>query len=804
MEIFKDKGRNPAERAADLLDRMTLEEKIAQLQCCTVMDTEGLSELDALTYGVGELAVQAACETPQKTAALNRRVIEKVMGNNRFHIPPIIHLEALTGAVIPGASVFPSAIGLGATFDPEIVEDMAGTIAKDLRSTGYRQALSPVMDLGRDPRWGRIGETYGEDPTLDAQMSAAFTRGLQGKDRDTGVSATGKHFLGYSFGDGGLNMSSNPIPERDIHEAYAKPFQAAITEAGLCSVMNSYGSLDNELVIGSEHILTDLLRGELGFDGAVVSDYASVEKLVSHRICKDMDEAGAMALEAGLDIECPLPSGYKNLAWAVQSGRISEDIVDRAARHVLELKFRLGLFDDPFPYDEAQVAEIFSSAEPAEKSLRTSREAIVLLKNDGILPLKKQERQKIAVIGPHADNIRLMFGCYTLPAAIDMGISGALAEMAGMDSAAEKMSAGGDAVKRTNQTYEGSSVLREVEAVGQTMELMYGQITPTILHAIKAKIPDADVAYAKGCEYAGFDRSSFKEALEVAGKADVIIAAVGGKYGWGGSCTVGEGIDSSNIGLTGVQEELVLKLCDTKKPVILLHLDARPLSSMALKEQCAAILECWFPGSTGGKAIADVLFGDYNPAGRLSVTAARNAGQIPIYAGQKTGNSYQAVRAGMSLCKYAEGDTEPLFPFGFGQSYTSFEYSDLKVTPETTAAGTIDITFTVRNTGDMNGEEVAQVYVEDVLASMLRPNREFAGCARIALRAGEMKTVTLRLRADQFAFMDKDMKWIVEAGEMKVYVGGSSDDIRLEGGFEITDTAYINPAKRGFYAERII
>ena len=747
MDDFKNTEKAPEVRAKDLLGRMTWEEKLAQLQCVMVMDTEGMSELADKKYGIGEIMVQSAAEDPAKTAEVNRKIIHHVIENSRFGIPPILHAEALSGAVLPGAMVFPSAIGLGATFHPAAVEAMTDTISQQMRAAGYRQALSPVMDLGRDPRWGRIGETYGEDPALCAMMSVAFTKGLQGKDSEKEVAATGKHFLGYSYGDGGLNMSSNPITERDIREEYAKPFQAAISEAGLMSVMNSYGTLDHELVIGSEKILTSLLRDEMKFDGAVVSDYHSIDKLVSHRITEDMTEAGVKALKAGLDVECPMPVGYTEelLKW-VESGKLDGAYIDRAVLRVLELKFKLGLFENPYPLDPEMVRNAFYSQEHERRSLQAARESIVMLKNEGILPLDKQKK-KVAVIGPHADSPRLLFGCYTLPAAVDMGLSGALSEMAGMEEAAKKA----DTVERAD-TYEGSNVLREPEIVGQALAGMYGQTTPTILSCIKEKLADSEATYEKGCEYAGYDRSGFAPAIQAAKEAEVAIVTAGGKYGWDGSCTVGEGIDSAGIGLTG------------------------------------------------GQAVANVIFGDYNPAGRLPVTAARNAGQIPVYAGQKTGNAYPAVRSKMSLCKYVEDCVEPLYPFGHGLSYSSFVYSDLHITDGAPCDGEIEVSLNITNVSDWDGEEVVQIYIEDVLTEMLRPNREFAGCDRIFLKAGETKTVEFRMKADQFAYLDQQMEWFVEAGEMKVYAGASSDDIRLTGKFRILDSGRIEGNRRGFYA----
>jgi beta-glucosidase len=648
------------------------------------------------------------------------------------------------------------------------------------------------MDVARDPRWGRIGETYGEDPTLNAEMSVAFTRGLQGEDLKTGVVVTGKHFLGYSFGDGGLNMATNPIPPRELREVYAKPFQAAITEAGLQSVMNSYGTIDNEVVIGAKHILTGLLRDEMQFQGVTVSDYMAIDWLVTRKVSPDIAHAGIAALEAGLDIECPMPKGYTGTL-------VNADIalIDRSVRRVLETKFKLGLFENPYPF-EADLAAAYSNPANMEHSLKAARESIVLLKNDGILPLPKNTK-KIAVIGPHADSIRLLFGCYTLPAGVEMGMSRSMGEMAGLDGLAGMAPADDGFVPA--DLMEGCEVRKERDDVRYALQAMFGSVTPTIVASVKSKCPGAQVTYAKGCEVAGTDKSMFKEALDAARNADVVILTIGGKYGWGDTCTIGEGIDNDDIGLTGVQEELAKELYAIGTPTVIVHMDARPLSSEFIKEHFPAIIENWFPGISGGAALADVLFGDYNPAGRLPATAARNAGQIPIYAGQKNGNSYAAGRHGFVLARYNEGTKEPLFYFGEGKSYTTFEYANLKVTNRVSAGGAAEISCDVKNTGKIDGEEVVQLYVSDELATMLRPYREFAGCKRIAVKAGETKTVRFTLRADQFAFLDRDMRWVVEQGEMGVMIGASSEDIRLKGSFQIENTQIIEGHRRGFYAK---
>ncbi|MDR1929116.1 MAG: glycoside hydrolase family 3 C-terminal domain-containing protein [Treponema sp.] len=787
------------EKVNSLLSKMTLGQKAAQLQCTFAAGDDPSLILSQFQNGVGEVVCFANTASPEETAAYNRKVIDLVRESTPLHIPPIIHVEAVTGLNSAGGTIFPSAIGLGATFSPESIEKMGDIIRQQMLAVGYRQALSPVMDVARDPRWGRIGETYGEDPTLAAAMSTAYTKGLQGDSLERGVIATGKHFLGYAFGDGGLNMSTNPITPRELREVYAKPFQAAITKANLQAVMNSYGTIDNEVIIGSRHILTELLRDEMGFDGITVSDYMSIQWLVADKICPDMESAGIQALEAGLDVELPLPGGFGGgLLEAVKQGRLDEKLIDRAVSRVLKRKYLLGLFDNPYPAAE-KIAEAYYTPSLNAHSLKCARESIVLLKNDGILPLSKNTG-KIAVIGPHADSIRLLFGGYTLPAGIEMSMSRTFADMAGMGGAL--IPGGAEDAFVPADFFPGSKVRREREDVRLALQAMYGASTPTILASIKEKCPAARITYARGCDIAGNDRSGFEEALRAAKNADLVIMTLGGKYGWGDSCTIGEGIDSDKIGLTGVQEDLAREIYAAGTPTVLVHMDARPLSSEFIFKNFPAVIENWFPGITGGAAIADVLFGDYNPAGRLPVTIARNAGQIPIYAGQKTGNSYYALKNGQRLNRYVEGELEPFYYFGEGKSFTEFEYGGLDIT-QNPEDDSVTISCSVRNTGRFDGDEVVQLYVSDQSASMLRPEKEFAGCSRAFIKAGETKTIRFKLRPDQFAFLNAGMEWVVEQGEMAVLIGSSSEDIRLSGSFTIGASRTIPGHARGFYAEPI-
>lgn len=781
-------------KVQELMEKLTPAQKLSQLSCMFCGAQVPAAILHRFENGLGAIAVMPAQNRKEENLAAAEE--EQQIVTQHCGVPALRHNEAVTGLMAADGTIFPSAIGLGATWKPETVEKMADIIRKQMLAVGMRHALSPVMDVARDPRWGRVGETYGEDPTLCAAMSVAFTKGLQSDDLENGVLATGKHFLGYAMGEGGLNMAVNPIPKRELREVYAKPFQAAITEAGLGAVMNSYGVIDGDMVIGSEEILTGLLRGEMGFEGVVVSDYMSINKMTDLKISESPEKAGVQALKAGLDVEMPTPYGYRgNILEAAGKDEKTAAAFDRAVRKVLEAKVKLGLFENPAGRPEL-LAEAYDREKTEPAALQAARESIVLVKNDGLLPLDKSVK-KIAVIGPHADSLRLLFGCYTYPAVVDRDISGAMSDMAGMESMQRP-----DAAPNPNQMpwYPGSRIRGTSPVVEEELKKAFGETTPTILRAIQEKCPDAEIIYARGCDVAGDDCSSFAAARKAAEAADVVILIGGGKYGWGSNCTTGEGIDTDRIGLPGVQEELAKLIFETGTPAVYVHMDAKPLSSEWIDAHYPAVLENWFPGITGGRALTDVLFGDYNPAGRLPMTVARNAGQIPVYASQKNGSGYHGGN-GMVLCKYVEGTKEPLHYFGEGQSYTTFSYSDLQLTKQVESDGSVELSCVVTNTGTCDGEEVAQVYVTDEMACMLRPAQELAGFYRVTLKAGESKRVHFSMRADQFAFLDQKMRWIVEAGSMTVKVGGSSTDAALTGSFEIADTAYIDGKNRGFFAK---
>ena len=798
-EIYKDPAYTPAQRAEDLLSRMTLEQKIGQLQC--VM---GGNIKKDYPNGVGQVSMLLRGMSKEEVADISRRLQEEAMAQTPFGIPAIMHIETLSGGVFAGATSYPTAIAQAATWQPELLEKMTNAAHRQMRAVGLHQGFAPVMDISRDPRWGRQGETYGEDPALAAAMSVHFVRGLQSENN---VIATSKHFLGYGYSEGGLNACTNDITPRRLREVYAKPFQAAITEAGLKSVMNSYGSIDGEPVITSKKILSDLLRGEMDFKGFVVSDYMSVmHPNRRYKTAEEMTDGGVQALMAGLDNEAPNPEGFKTegLVNRVKTGKLDPAYIDRACRRILEAKFAIGLFENPFPNPE-DIAKYFDAPEYEADSLEMAEKSLVLLKNDGTLPLSKDIR-KIAVIGPHVKGVRPLFGCYTWGGMLEMMINmmggGADTGMAGIgsDDAAAGV-ADFDNLSATmgvpgQNTYPDSKTNRESPLLdGMIRQQLPG--VKSFLEQLQADYPNAEITFAHGYDYIGSDRSGFDAAYEIAKDADVVLVSVGGKYGWGASVTMGEGADATNINLPGVQEEFLAGLAKLGKPYVALHFDGRPVSSNELDRSAAAILECWSPGKHGAEAIVKTLFGDNNPAGRLPVTAARCAAQAPIYYGHENGTSYHHGMD-LGLNGYVDESYAPRYYFGQGMSYTAFAYSDLEICND---GEHLTVSVKITNTGKLDGDEVVQLYIADRVASLIRPVIELAGFRRVFIPAGQTKTVTFVCKMSQFAFLDTDMKWKIEAGDMDVLVGASSEDIRLKGAFRIENDSFVNGATRGFYAQ---
>jgi beta-glucosidase len=769
--------RNPdlptGDRVADLLGRMTLDEKLAQLGAVwssALIDGDRFCEAKAarlLARGTGHVT-RIAAQTllgPRDSARLVGAIQAFLRERTRLGIPAIVHEESCAGYTARGATQFPQAIGLASTWEPELIGEMAAVIRSQMRAVGARQTLAPVLDVARDPRWGRTEETFGEDPYLVSRMGVAYVRGIQTDSLREGVVATGKHFMGYGASEGGLNWAPAPLPRRELLERILPPFAAAIREAGLASIMNGYQEIDGIPCGASRWLLDDLLRGELGFDGVVVADYYSVICLMNyHRIAADKSEAGARALEAGLDVELPqLDCFAEPLAAAVAAGRSDEADVDRAVARVLRMKFDLGLFDEAGVDAEAAPA-VFDTPEQRALAREIARKSIVLLKNDdGLLPLVPT-LARIAVIGPNADSIRHLQGDYHYPTHLEL-VYGAMDESGARSSD------------------QGASELQPGERRGDVDLLGYFPPTVTILQGIREAVSaSTEIRVARGCELTGAETAGIAEAVAAARGADAAIVVLGGRSGLSQGCTSGEANDRADVSLSGVQSELVAAVAETGVPTVLVLVNGRPLALANVVQRVPAILEAWIPGEEGGRAVADVLFGAAAPGGRLPVTLPRAVGQLPLYYNHKPSGARSQFWG-----DYADLPATPLFPFGHGLSYTSFAYANLALSSQRPAATeTLEIAFDVCNTGDRAGDEVAQLYVCDRVASVTRPVKELKGFVRLSLQPGETRRVTLALDLAQLAFYDRDMRLVVEPGEVAIWVGGSSEDLRLEASVVVT------------------
>jgi len=797
--MYKDASQPIEERVNDLLGRMTLEEKVAQLGCVGARGLLGPEGLDPhqvralLEHGIGQVSsMTLAVLGPQQLAGALNAIQRFLVEDTRLGIPAIMHSEALNGLVCLEAPNFPTAIGLAATWEPELVTRMTDLIRQQMRAVGVSQALSPVMDVARDARWGRVHETYGEDPCLCSAMSIAFVRGLQGENLADGVLATGKHFLGYGWSEAGQNMAATHVGAREVYEVYARPFEAAIREAGLGSVMNSYSEIDGIPVGSSREILTDLLRNRMGFRGVVVSDYYTVPWLMSRfGTAGSLKEAGVQALSAGLDMELPDVAGYgAELVQAVREGLIEEELVDRSVRRVLVAKFALGLFEQPYA-DPSRVQAVFAAPENRTLSRTLAERSLTLLKNDnGTLPLRK-DLGTVAVIGPHADSVASLFPGYTFPGMLRLLRSRVLADV-GVEEheAAQAMPA---------QLRE----IIEAESIDAYIKAHYP--VQSILDAIQGVVStDTEVRHAAGCPAMDADDSGISEAVDAARGADVAILALGGVGGWLAGGSEGEGIDAANLDLPGVQQRLLEAVAETGTPVVLVLFGGRPYTIGWAAEHVPAILAVYYPGQEGAGAIAAALFGDVNPGGKLPVTIPRHVGQVPIYCAHKQGSGYGRTEADLHKGYYDMPST-PLYPFGHGLSYTTFAYDALQVDPaRADPRGEVEISCRVTNNGPMAGDEVVQVYVRDRVAKVTRPVQELVGFQRVRLAPDETCTVTFRLPVEQLAFYDRDTRFVVEPGAMDVMVGGSSADIRLKGEFEITGEVTEVATRQAFIAKATV
>lgn len=751
IESYKNPQLPVEQRVADLLSRMTVKEKVGQLLCPlgwemyeikgeTVTASDKFKQLMKERHAGMLWATYRADPWTKKTlenglnpalAAQAGNALQKyVMENTRLGIPLFLAEEAPHGHMAIGTTVFPTGIGMAATWSPRLINEVGKAIGKEIRLQGGHISYGPVLDLTRDPRWSRVEETFGEDPVLTGMIGKAMVEGLGGGNLSQPYStlATLKHFLAYGISESGQNGNPSFVGIRELHENFLPPFRQAI-DAGALSVMTSYNSLDGIPCTANHYLLTELLKNEWQFKGFVVSDLYSIEGIhQSHFVAPTMEKAAAMALSSGVDVDLG-GDAYMNIINAVNTGRISNAALDASVARVLRLKFEMGLFENPYVIPEKAEKEVRNDAHIA-LARKIAQASITLLKNDrSLLPLNKNI-SKVALIGPNADNRYNMLGDYTAP--------------------------------------------QEEKNV------------KTVLDGIRTKLSPLQVEYVKGCSIRDTLTSDIEQAVAAARRSEAVIAVVGGSsardfktsYKETGAAIAdektvsdmecGEGFDRATLSLLGRQQELLKALKATGKPLIVVYIEGRPLDKTWASENADALLTAYYPGQEGGNAIADVLFGDYNPAGRLPLTVPRSVGQIPIYYNKKAPRNHD----------YVELSASPLYAFGYGLSYTTFEYSDLRVS--SISPHSFEVSFKVRNTGKYDGEEVSQLYLRDEYASVVQPLKQLKYFERFYLKRGEVKEVKFVLSESDFTIIDRNLKTVVEPGTFQVMVGTASNDIRLQ------------------------
>lgn len=767
--LYKNADKPVDARVKDLLKRMTLEEKVAQLQ--TVWAARQQLETDAgeftpeqakeiLGLGIGQVARPAENKatltpnkTPAQTLAFTNAVQKYLVENTRLGIPAIFHEEALHGHAGRNATSFPQAIGLASSWDPQLIEQVYTIAAQEMRAIGTHQALAPVLDVARDPRWGRIEETLGEDPYLVSELGVSAVKGFQGggdgigKDR---VIATLKHLAGHGEPTGGLNTAPAPIGERSLRENFLPPFEAAVKVAHARSVMASYNEIDGIPSHSNVDLLQNILRGEWSFNGVVVSDYFAIAELINrHHLATDKSEAALMAMTAGVDVETPDGDAYKNLLQLVKDKKLGIKQIDQAVARVLHEKFALGLFDNPYT-NTADVNTFVGNDQHVAVALQAAEKSMVLLKNDkNILPLDKTIVKSVALIGPHVDET--LIGGYS------------------------------DVPKKTVSILQG---LKEYLGDGITVNYEKG----TLLTVEEwASHPDSAAANTRSKQRWHTDevvlatnadtKGMIEKAVAAAKKSDVAIVVVGDNEATSREAWSDNHLgDRTSLELLGEQQELVDAVLATGKPTVVLLIGGRPLAITKLAQTAPAILQGWYLGQETGHAVARVIFGDVNPGGKLPVSVARSVGHLPAYYNHKP-----AAKRGYTFDK-----TDALFPFGFGLSYTQFAYSDMSWSKTKLAANeAVDISVTVTNTGKRAGDEVVQLYINDPVASVTQPVKLLRGFKRVSLAPGKAVRVTFTLSANQLGFYDRAMNFVVEPGKINLMLGSSSADIRLSGELEL-------------------
>jgi len=751
--VYLNSARPLKARVDDLLSRMTLEEKVGQMNMPCVYQEElgqtipekmeAVKRFAAGTYlkGLGPgggfftLPNTILHEGTRQQAEFLNELQQIALKQTRLGIPLLLTEEGTHGLMCPGATIFPEGPSLGSTWNTDLISRIYAAAAEEARSIGIHQIFTLVVEPIRDPRLGRNEEAYSEDPYFCARYAETIVQAVQGDD----VSSADKcvaglcHYPGQSQPVSGLERGAMEISERILREIFLPPWEAGIKKSGALGVMATYPAIDGIPTHASEKILTSILRDELGFKGLVLSEGGGIGTLVYEGLAPIQKEAGQLALRAGVDVGISYESGYMlDLIQSVNEGKVPMAFIDRAVRRILVQKFRLGLFENPF-VDASGAEKIVHSTEHQDLALEAARQGIVLLKNESnLLPLRK-DLKSVAVIGPNADNTLNQLGDYV-----------------------------------------ASKVLQDVT---------------TVLEGIKTIVSlQTEVTYVKGCEVIGSEYNDIDKARQAASKADAAIVVVG-ENEWqaeGGKGTSGEGYDAATLELTGLQEDLVKSILETGTPTVVVLINGRPLASRSVAEHVPAVVEAWVCGEKGGQAVAEILFGDRNPGGKLSVTIPRHAGQLPVYYNAKKSKRYW-LKEGWGH-PYADLDPTPLYPFGHGLSYTTFEYSNLKISArEISPAESVKVSVEIKNSGARFGEEVVQLYIQDVISTVSTPIKELKGFARIGLDPGQKRTVAFELTPEHLSLYNKFLQRVVEPGQFKVFVGSSSEDIRATGDFIVQE-----------------
>ncbi|MBN1290518.1 MAG: glycoside hydrolase family 3 C-terminal domain-containing protein [Candidatus Latescibacteria bacterium] len=754
--VYLDPCRPIEERVDDLLSRMTLEEKVGQMNIpCTyksrfgwglhsedasmhrrltieerTRQMEGCKKFAEGTWaeemgpggGFFTLSDRLIYEGTRKQAEFLNELQEIATQKSRLKIPVLQIEEGTHGLMCSGGTIFPEGLALGSTWNMDLIHDVYATAAREGRSIGVHGLCTLVVEPNRDPRMGRNEEGYSECPFLCSRIAESIVRGAQGYD----VSAEDKlvsflcHYPGQSEPVSGFERGAMHISDRMLREVFLPPWEAGITKCGALGVMATYPAIDGVVVHSSERILNEILRGELNFEGVVLSEGRGISTIIDEHVAETQKEAGQIAVKAGVDVGISLEDAYLvDLIESVREGTVPMAVIDRSVRRILKLKFELGLFEDPF-VDPDRAVKIVHSQKHQDLALQAAREGIVLLKNENnLLPLDKPIKS-IAVIGPDADSELDQLG-----------------------------------------DYSPYNIITDI-------------VTP--LKGIRQKVSASTrVEYVKGCNILGTELNEIAKAQQAAKKADIAIVVVGESIE-----TDGEGRDVGDLDLTGLQEELVRAVYDTGTPTVVVLINGRPLSVRWIAENIPAVVEAWNCGEKGGNAIADVLFGDYNPSGRLPVTVPRHVGQLPVY------YNYTPTKAGKVKSGYKNMSGEPLYEFGYGLSYTTFEYSNLTINPKQIGiGGEVHVSLDVKNTGKREGQEVVQLYINDVISSVTTPVKELRGFKKVTLKPGETKTVDFTLMPEHLSLLDRHLERIVEPGTFEVMVGHSSQDIRLKGSFKV-------------------